>query len=174
MKRSTMYLTILAVLLALGSLPLFAQRGGGHAGAMGMGHGPGGPNSDGKGKMSGMNGSKGSSTLTGKESASEILSRNTKLASKLETLLKKQNPPITDLQLASSGFKNLGQFVAAVHVSNNLGIPFDELKAKMTGPNGESLGKAIHALKPEANTKAELKKSHTQTLNDLKESERDS
>ncbi|MBI2219603.1 MAG: hypothetical protein HYU53_00145 [Acidobacteria bacterium] len=34
---------------------------------------------------------------------------------------------------AASGFKNLGQFVAAVNVSNNLGIPFADLKAKMTG-----------------------------------------
>ena len=35
---------------------------------------------------------------------------------------------------ASAGFKNWGQFVAAVHVSNNLNIPFTSLKAKMTAP----------------------------------------
>jgi hypothetical protein len=162
MKRSANYVTVLAVLLCLGSLPLFAQHGigGGHGGGMG--------------NKSRTTHEKGSPALTGKESPSEILTRNTKLASKLETLLKEQNPPITDLQLASSGFKNLGQFVAAVHVSHNLGIPFDELKAKTTGPNGESLGKAIHDLKPAANTKAELKKSHKQTQDDLKESETNS
>jgi len=30
------------------------------------------------------------------------------------------NPPGTNLQSAATGFKNLGQFVAAVHVSHNL------------------------------------------------------
>jgi hypothetical protein len=34
---------------------------------------------------------------------------------------------------AAQGFKNWGQFVAAVHVSNNLGLPFDQLKSLMTG-----------------------------------------
>ena len=37
------------------------------------------------------------------------------------------------VQDASQGFKNWGQFVAAVHVSNNLGIPFADLKSRMTG-----------------------------------------
>jgi hypothetical protein len=34
---------------------------------------------------------------------------------------------------ASYGFKNLGQFVAATNVSQNLGIPFEQLKLQMTG-----------------------------------------
>jgi hypothetical protein len=46
------------------------------------------------------------------------------------------------------GFKNQGQFIAALHVSRNLNIPFDQLKARMTGSNPESLGKAIHELRP--------------------------
>ena len=61
---------------------------------------------------------------------------------------------------AESGFKNPGQFIAALHVSKNLNIPFDQLKAKMIGvtvqANGqtttstpESLGKAIHELRPD-------------------------
>jgi hypothetical protein len=44
------------------------------------------------------------------------------------------------------GFKNHGQYVAAQHVSENLGISFEELKAKITGPHAESLGKAIQEL----------------------------
>ena len=58
-----------------------------------------------------------------------------------------------------AGFRNWGQFVAAVHVSNNLGIPFADLKAKMTGTapgptpgttvlgTPMSLGQAIQSLK---------------------------
>jgi hypothetical protein len=38
-----------------------------------------------------------------------------------------------------------GQYVAAQHVSENLGIPIGALKAKMTGNNAVSLGKAIHS-----------------------------
>jgi hypothetical protein len=59
------------------------------------------------------------------------------------------------VQDARTGFKNWGQFVAAVHVSNNLGIPFADLKAKMTGitPGTDlrgtpmSLGQAIQDLR---------------------------
>jgi hypothetical protein len=91
------------------------------------------------------------------------LSSNSQLASKLQALL----PPGTDLQTAAEGFKNLGQFVAAVHVSNNLGISFDDLKAKMTGPDAVSLGKAIHQLQPSANAKAAAKQAQKQAHQDL-------
>jgi hypothetical protein len=37
------------------------------------------------------------------------------------------------LNEASKGFKNQGQFIAALHVSQNLGIPFADLKTAMTG-----------------------------------------
>jgi hypothetical protein len=47
---------------------------------------------------------------------------------------------------ASKGFKNLGQFVAAVNVSNNLGISFTELKTRMV-TDGMSLGQAIQDVK---------------------------
>jgi hypothetical protein len=96
-------------------------------------------------------------------SVSTRLSSNTKLASKLQGLL----PPGTDLQTAASGFKNLGQFVAAVHVSHNLGIPFDQLKAKMQGPPTESLGKAIHELKPDVDAKAQTKTAESEAHQDM-------
>ena len=69
-------------------------------------------------------------------------------------------PAGTDLKTAAEGFKNRGQFIAALHVSKNLNITFDQLKAKMTGDNPESLGKAIHDLRPalsekDANKEAE-------------------
>ena len=55
--------------------------------------------------------------------------KNPKLEARLLTLL----PAGVTVQDASQGFKNWGQFVAAVHVSNNLNIPFADLKARMTG-----------------------------------------
>src|SRR5262245_20222033 len=72
------------------------------------------------------------------------LSKNTALENRLQALL----PAGTNIQQAAMGFKSLGQFVAAVHVSHNLGIPFAQLKTQMTGPPPESLGKAIHSLDP--------------------------
>ena len=65
-------------------------------------------------------------------------------------------PPGTNIQDASLGFKNRGQFIAAVNASNNHNISFDELKAKMTGiPVGStvpttapmSLGQALQSFK---------------------------
>ena len=71
------------------------------------------------------------------------LTKNTNLAAKLTSRL----PAGTDLMAASAGFRNLGQFVAAVNVSNNLGLSFTELKAKMV-TGGLSLGQAIQAVRP--------------------------
>jgi hypothetical protein len=71
------------------------------------------------------------------------LKQNTNLAAKLESQL----PKGTDLMAASAGFKNLGQFVAAVNVSNNLGLSFDDLKMKIVTDN-MSLGQAIQAVRP--------------------------
>jgi hypothetical protein len=62
-------------------------------------------------------------------------------------------PAGTNVQTAAEGFKNQGQFVAGVHVSHNLNIPFDELKARVTGPKAESLGKAIEQLRPDLDKK---------------------
>ena len=70
------------------------------------------------------------------------LKQNTNLASKVAVRL----PPGTDLMTAAAGFKNLGQFVAAANVSNNLQISFTDLKAKMM--TGMSLGQAIQAVRP--------------------------
>jgi len=78
---------------------------------------------------------------------------------KLEARLQGMLPLDMTVQDAMAGFKNWGQFVAAVHVSNNLNIPFADLKAKMTGitpgpTSGTtvqgtpmSLGQAIQSLK---------------------------
>ena len=78
------------------------------------------------------------------------LQQNTNLASKLETRL----PKGTDLMTAAEGFRNLGQFVAAVNVSNNLGIDFVNLKTSIVD-DGLSLGQAIQTWKPTANSTQE-------------------
>ena len=87
---------------------------------------------------------------------SQQLAAKPKLSDKLAKLL----PPGTDMSKAADGFKNLGQFVAAVHVSKNLGIPFADLKTRMV--DGASLGSAIKTLKPEANSDAEARKARKQ------------
>ena len=71
----------------------------------------------------------------------------------LSTQLQKWLPPGQSLSGAATGFENQGQFVAALHVAHNLNIPFDKLKAEMTG-NGLPLGKAIQKLRPELDAKA--------------------
>jgi hypothetical protein len=78
------------------------------------------------------------------------------LAARLQPLL----PAGVTADAAAAGFKNTGQFIAALHVSKNLGIPFDELKAQMTGPEAKSLGQAIHTLKPD------LPKEETKRVSD--------
>ena len=78
------------------------------------------------------------------------LQKNTNLAGKLQSRL----PAGTDLNAAAAGFKNLGQFVAAVNVSHNLGIPFDRLKTSMV-TDGRSLGQSIQTLKQSANAEVE-------------------
>jgi hypothetical protein len=78
-------------------------------------------------------------------------------------------PAGTSLQSAAAGFKNEGQFLAALHVSRNLGIPFSQLKASVTGPNSESLGRAIQDLRPNVSkpmAKADVKLAESQARND--------
>jgi hypothetical protein len=102
-------------------------------------------------------------THAGSKSPEQMLTQNSKLSSKLDSML----PNGMTSQQACSGFKNLGQCVAAIHVSNNLKISFDELKTKMTGDNAESLGKSIHDLKPDADAKAEASKATKQAKMDM-------
>lgn len=177
MKRLTVLLAALVMALYLAGVPALAQHGhggspGGRPGGPpgsppGPRNNPGQPGTPGNDRGSRPESSRNSSTETGKKkTVSELLAQNTKLASKLQALL----PEGTDLQQAASGFKNLGQFVAAAHVSHNLNIPFDQLKATMIGPPSKSLGQAIHELNPNVDAKAEAKKANKQAKADTKES----
>ncbi len=93
--------------------------------------------------------------------APELVAHNPQLAARLQTLL-----PGSDLQTASAGFSNLGSFVAAVHVSDNLGIPFDQLKTRIVG-QGMNLGEAIQALRPDTDPKAAAARAEGQARADL-------
>jgi hypothetical protein len=170
MKRSITVATAVAAVIWFAGTPALAQRGrGGGPPSMAGGAGPHGAS----GSHDAMGSSKSSSvhSIEGSKTPGTLLKQNTKLAGKLSALLAKQNPPITDLQLASQGFKNLGQFVSAVHVSNNLNIPFTQLKTAIQSDG--SLGKAIKALRPDADTKAETKTAKKQTDEDITESQSD-
>ena len=165
MKRTTLMITILAAVFYFGDLTARAEHGhgGGVAGEHG-GHGTGKMNKPDSNK--GMKPEKGkdASGLKHDKTVSDRLAHNPALSSKLQSLL----PANTTLQNASSGFKNMGQFVAAVHVAHNLNIPFNDLKTKVMA--GDSLGKAIHELYPNVNAKAETKKAEHQAKKDIKES----
>lgn len=137
--------------------------GGGAAGApMGMG-GMGHPDTGMHTDTSTHGPQSGNAQDQGK-SPTQLLDQNTKLAANLEKIL----PSGMTAQQACGGFGNLGGCVAAVHVANNLDIPFADLKAKVTGSGAMSLGKAIHALKPDADAKSETRKAQGQAREDLR------
>lgn len=168
----------LAALFAFLAMPVFAQHGdsGGHGGSSmhggdsmhGSSHDSGsgdhGKDMDNDGDHGSKHGGHG-----GHLSAAQKLANNPQLSAKLQALL----PPGTNLQTAAAGFKNLGQFVAAVHVSKDLGIPFDQLKTAMTGNPPMSLGKAIQSLDPSANAKAAVKTAEKEAHQDFESTEHD-
>lgn len=94
------------------------------------------------------------------------LQKNTNLASKLQSRL----PKGTDLMTAADGFRNLGQFVAAVNVSNNLGLDFTQLKMKMVDEK-LSLGQSIQSLKPVASGSIEAQRAEYEARGMIAESE---
>jgi|SRR5215469_2395744 len=158
-----------AIVLAL-AMPTFAQRphpspsGGPPANPGGRPSGVGPGDNNGNGSTTG--GAATSHADLSHASPTEVLSHNTAIAEKIQTLTGQ------DAQAACAGFKNLGQCVAAAHVAKNLDIlgGFDALKTKMTGNNAVSLGKSIELLAPQADAKAEAKKANKQASDDLKAS----
>src|SRR4029078_4867745 len=90
------------------------------------------------------------------------------LAAKLTPLL----PKGMTLETAANGFRNQGQFIAALHVSKKLGLPFASLKTEMTGADRLSLGKAIQKLRPTADAKTATKQAEKQADDDGEASEK--
>jgi hypothetical protein len=185
MKMTRIAMLGLAVFLyATAAMAQHGAAGGASAGHMGgssgnmggtmngsMSHGPTAADHGNAGSMNSSNsGSSHQATIDG------ILSKNPAIGDKIQALT---GQPASQ---ACTGFKNLGQCVAAAHVSKNLGITFDCLRADMTGTAPQSssncpantgsksmsLGKAIQTLDPKADQKTESKKGQSQASADLK------
>jgi hypothetical protein len=137
-----------------------------------MGHESGmpGPSGMGHGAEAGPATSKGPSFETGKTAATDVLSRNPELCGHLASTL---GMSCSGLQSACSGFANLGQCVAALRVSQNLGgsCTFSSLKAGMLASGG-NLGKAIQGCDPSVNAKGEARKGLKQANRDIRASSR--
>jgi hypothetical protein len=87
----------------------------------------------------------------------------------LSSILKPLLPPRTTITDAATGFKNQRQFIAAVHLSKNLGIPFDQIKMRMTGEHRMSLNDCLRDLRPELTkkfAKAEVNAAEQQAKDD--------
>ena len=178
MKTNLTLIILLTLVLVVMTVPAFAQRGG-----LGAGIGLGGGARVGTGADAQVGGAtvgagthadvqtkpsvpaKTETTARSDDHAGAgIVARiddNPELASRVQAML----PSGTSMSSAAAGFRNEGQFLAALHTSQNLNIPFSELKAKMTGSDHMSLGEAIKSSKPnmsgdEANEEA--KKSERQ------------
>jgi hypothetical protein len=171
----------LMLICALGVGPsLFAQgRGGGSAGGRGGGapSSPTGPEptvsrptpEPDRGKSSGDHAPNANADPRSAQSATNDAARQLAGNSGLSAQVAKLFPDGTDLGLMAGGFKNLGAFVSAAHVSKNLGIPFDQIKTRMVR-DGSSLGDAIHALKPElgeSGAKAEAMRAEERAKKDI-------
>jgi hypothetical protein len=95
------------------------------------------------------------------------VANNPALVARVRPLL----PAGTTLQSDAAGFRNQGQFLAALHVSRNLNIPFAQLKAQMTGSNRVSLGQAVSTLRPalgSTTVKSDLRLARLQAKQDLR------
>jgi len=164
-----------AVLL-YGSAAL-AQHG--HAG--GMGSAMGNSMSHGSMNSSDHSASSGTAAPTSSQKISDVLSKNPVIGDKIVTLTGDKLGAAD----ACTGFKNIGQCIAAAHVSKNLpGMNFFCLRQAMTktsaGTNAPStgcsvtgkysLGQAIQKLDPQADPAAATKKAGTETQQDMKAS----
>jgi hypothetical protein len=98
------------------------------------------------------------------KSIDQVLHDDARLSAKLQELLPADMSP----QQACAGFKTLEQCVTAIHVAQNLKVPFADLKARTTGKGSVGLQKAIAQLAANANAKDELKKAKKQAADDMK------
>jgi hypothetical protein len=180
------FILMTAAAFCFAAAPVFAQHPHGAPGATpggaGGGHGP---------AMNGNAAEHGAVDASSKGAASSspttLLTKNTKLDSTLTSKLQSKGllPAGTDLKDACAGFENLGQCVAAIHVSHNHDISFACLKADMTGvapatgttcPAGTgsskmSLGKSIQTLAPNTDSKEAAKTGQKQSDADIKDAE---
>jgi hypothetical protein len=99
--------------------------------------------------------------------AANAMERNQYLSSIVKPLV----PPRTNITNAATGFKNQKDFIAALHASRNLGIPFSEIKSRMTAEHRMSLSESLRDIRPEMTknlAKAEAHKAEQQAKDDEK------
>ena len=171
MKKSITFLLSLSVVVYWSGASVYAQgKGTGRSSLPTASQGHGQSSSRGPVKtnsnQSGEHSKSPATKTTWETKLSERFESDPKFQTRMENLL----PDGMSLETAQSGFKNRGQFIAALHVSQNLGISFDLVKEKMTGipatptttsttpstttsttqtnSSPMSLGKAIQELKP--------------------------
>jgi hypothetical protein len=98
--------------------------------------------------------------------AQQALYRNPVLADTLRVRL----PEGTDMLTAASGFRRLELFVATVHASNNLVIPFFELKRRIVN-DGMTLGQAIQDIQPKSRYWFEARRAEDDAAESIRMSE---
>jgi hypothetical protein len=81
-------------------------------------------------------------TTTGTNALATKISNNPNQLARISTML----PQGMTLDQATAGFRNQGQFIAALNASKNQGVPFADLQKAMT-VDGLSLGQAVRDLK---------------------------
>jgi len=179
---------VAVVAFCFAAAPAFAQHP--HAGPGGAAGSPGGSHGAAMSDSAADHGNPVLSKGATSSSPTTLLTNNTKLDLTLTSKLQSKGllPSGTDLKDACAGFKNLGQCVAAIHVSHNLSVPFACMKADMTGtapdtgvtcPPGTgsskmSLGKSIQTLSPDVDSKSAAKNAQKQSDADLKDAQTNS
>src|SRR5215467_1205089 len=83
-----------------------------------------------------------------------------------DTRLAAMVPAGIPTQSACIGFRSLSECSAALHVSQNLNIPFADVKERVS--RGDSLAAAVHALKPSADTRRALRRAEAQAREDVR------
>lgn len=107
-------------------------------------------------------------TVEGKPPEMKVVNafeRDPYLSIRVKTLV----PPRSTLKDTAMGFKNEKHFIAGMHLSQNLNIPFDQIKARITGEHHMSLHDALRDLRPEmanGEIKAEVNRAEKQTKED--------
>jgi hypothetical protein len=171
MKKNLLTLSFMFAAALAFSASAFAQHGGAGGGRpAGVGPGsagaPAGVGSEAGGRPTDAGSAGMGHASMASQSPTTVLD-NSHVTTALTNALTKSGitVPGGNLQSACSGFKTLGQCVAALHVAKNLNLSFSDLQSKMASDN---LGKAIQDLGgPNVNAKSEAKKAKKQASQDL-------
>lgn len=158
MKTRIFSTTAMTLMLGLVAFPAAAQTHGNHAST--QAHDGMKGDSGGAETHHGLFSHKSVGTQLGEPS-------HQKLDSRLEKLLGVTSA--SELQTDASGYKNLGQFVAAAHVYNNLGLAGKNVSWATFSSSAQTkgLGKTIQAFAPKANAKEQIKQANGQAHDDI-------